>query len=117
MTLMFCFFGHFFLFFFLFSFPSSSSFLTICIWFETHLLRYCKSKGVLAGVPFFNAVFAEVGCSVEWSASEGDHIDPGAAGKVPIATVKGKARHLLIGERTALNIICRSSGIASKAAR
>jgi len=78
---------------------------------------YCKSKGVLAGVPFFNAIFAEVGCTVEWSATEGEHIDPGVGGKVAIATVKGKARHLLIGERTALNVICRSSGIASKAAR
>lgn len=45
------------------------------------LHRYCKSEGVLAGVPFFNAIFAEVGCTVEWSAAEGDHIDPGAGGK------------------------------------
>ena len=46
-----------------------------------HAHRYCKSEGVLAGVPFFNAIFAEVGCTVEWSAAEGDHIDPGAGGK------------------------------------
>ena len=31
-----------------------------------------------------------------------------------IATVKGKARHLLLGERVALNILARCSGIATK---
>jgi len=31
-----------------------------------------------------------------------------------VATVKGKARHLLLGERIALNILARCSGIATK---
>ena len=31
-----------------------------------------------------------------------------------VATVKGKARHLLLGERVALNILARCSGIATK---
>lgn len=33
--------------------------------------------------------------------------------KVHVATVKGKARHILLGERTALNILTRASGIAT----
>jgi nicotinate-nucleotide pyrophosphorylase (carboxylating) len=31
-----------------------------------------------------------------------------------VATVKGKARHLLLGERVALNLLARCSGIATK---
>ena len=31
-----------------------------------------------------------------------------------VATVRGKARHLLLGERVALNMLARCSGIATK---
>jgi nicotinate-nucleotide pyrophosphorylase len=31
-----------------------------------------------------------------------------------VATVRGKARHLLLGERVALNLLARCSGIATK---
>lgn len=34
-----------------------------------------------------------------------------------VATVSGKCRHILLGERTALNILTRASGIASLAKR
>lgn len=37
-----------------------------------------------------------------------------SSGKVPVAKVKGPARNLLIGERTALNTLARCSGIATK---
>ena len=42
--------------------------------------------------------------------------DPAEAdgGKVKAATVSGKARNILMGERIALNVLCRSSGIATK---
>ncbi len=74
-----------------------------------------KSKGMLCGVPFFNAVFAALECTVEWQVEEGHSIDPSTTpgGKVLVATVKGKARHVLLGERTALNILTRASGIAT----
>lgn len=49
---------------------------------------------------------------VEWSAIEGDYLNPDD--KIAIAHVYGKARHLLLGERIALNIISRCSGIALK---
>jgi nicotinate-nucleotide pyrophosphorylase (carboxylating) len=66
---------------------------------------------VLAGVPFFEAVFAELGCTVEWQLAEGDAI----AAPAQVALVRGPARMLLLGERTALNIISRASGIAAAA--
>jgi nicotinate-nucleotide pyrophosphorylase (carboxylating) len=55
-----------------------------------------------------------MGYRVEWSANEGDYLNPNAEGKIAIAHVHGKARHLLLGERIALNIISRCSGIALK---
>ncbi|KAJ2901842.1 hypothetical protein MKZ38_001321 [Zalerion maritima] len=77
-----------------------------------------KSAGILAGVPFFDEVFAQCGCEVQWETKEGCHIDTmtgnhGKKGKAKIATVKGPVRGLLIGERVALNILARCSGIAS----
>jgi nicotinate-nucleotide pyrophosphorylase (carboxylating) len=66
---------------------------------------------VLAGVPFFDAVFAELGCTVEWLAREGDVLVPPARA----AVVRGPTRALLLGERTALNILARASGIATAA--
>ena len=71
----------------------------------------CKSSGTLCGIPFFNMVFAELDCSVEWSYSEGDELTP----VCEVARVKGPACKLLQGERTALNVLTRSSGIATHA--
>lgn len=36
---------------------------------------FCKSSGILAGVPFVNAVFRELECSVEWLCKEGQYLD------------------------------------------
>lgn len=77
-----------------------------------------KSPGVLAGVPFVDVVFTELGCTVEWLFPEGHNIvlnDQCQA--ITIARVYGKARHLLLGERVALNILARASGISSGAQR
>ncbi|CCX33306.1 nicotinate-nucleotide pyrophosphorylase [Pyronema domesticum] len=73
---------------------------------------YCKSAGVLAGVPFFLEVFRQLGCEVEFHYKEGEYLDP-AGGKIKAATVRGPARQLLLGERVALNTLSRCSGIAS----
>jgi len=83
-----------------------------------------KSAGILAGIPFFDEVFRQVGCTVEWHAREGSHIQ-GARGekfhsssashtKTKLATVSGPTRGILLGERVALNILARCSGIASQ---
>ncbi|KAJ3274731.1 hypothetical protein HDV01_002253 [Terramyces sp. JEL0728] len=74
-----------------------------------------KASGVLAGVPFFNEVFAQVGCKVEWYLKEGEEFNPGPTGKLKVAKVTGPARKLLLGERPALNMLARASGIATRA--
>lgn len=73
----------------------------------------CKSPGHLCGVPFFDAVFEELGCSVQWNYEEGDAVEP----ICEVARVSGPANRILQGERTALNVITRASGIATQARR
>jgi nicotinate-nucleotide pyrophosphorylase (carboxylating) len=79
-----------------------------------------NGQGVLAGVPFFDEVFRQLGClyspkpsfltrSVEWHMAEGSEFSPIAK----VATVSGPARKLLLGERVALNALARCSGIAT----
>lgn len=78
---------------------------------EARLL--CKTpNSVLAGSPFFTAVFTEVGCTVEWIYQEGADIGPDAV--TLTAVVRGPARSLLLGERPALNCLARASGIATR---
>lgn len=71
----------------------------------------CKSPGVLCGVPFVEMIFSELGCTVEWKFSEGDELSP----ICQVARVRGPANKLLQGERTALNVLTRASGVASYA--
>eukprot|EP00581_Thalassiosira_minuscula_P029838 CAMPEP_0183778110 /NCGR_PEP_ID=MMETSP0739-20130205/50702_1 /TAXON_ID=385413 /ORGANISM="Thalassiosira miniscula, Strain CCMP1093" /LENGTH=321 /DNA_ID=CAMNT_0026020401 /DNA_START=32 /DNA_END=997 /DNA_ORIENTATION=- len=82
---------------------------------------WMKSSGVLAGIPFFQAVFDACGeCSVQWedNAIEGTNFDTigdinGDVKKIKLATVTGPVSHLLRGERTALNSMSRCSGVAT----
>ena len=71
----------------------------------------CKEKGILAGLPIAKAVFVKLDSSVELSGEENDG-DPIDAGDV-IAHIKGSQKHILTGERLALNILQRLSGIAT----
>ncbi|KAG2156242.1 Quinolinate phosphoribosyl transferase [Suillus clintonianus] len=80
---------------------------------EAFLFGKGKQTAVLAGRPFFNEVFAQLGCEVEWHIQEGETFEP----VKHVATVRGKARHLLLGERIALNMLARCSGIATKSKR
>ncbi len=73
----------------------------------------CKSEGVLAGVPFFDCVFAELGCTVQWFYKEGDFLTP----VTRVAVVEGAVRKILAGERVALNCLCRASGVATVSKR
>ncbi len=78
-----------------------------------HLL--CKSPGILAGLPFFNEVFRQLDCSVEWHYDEGSFLDTASnGGKIKVATVSGPTRKLLLGERVALNTLARCSGVATR---
>lgn len=72
-----------------------------------------KSEGVLAGVPFFEEVFKQLDCTVEWHINEGESFSP----IKHCATVRGPVRKLLLGERVALNALARCSGIATKSSR
>jgi nicotinate-nucleotide pyrophosphorylase (carboxylating) len=81
---------------------------------EQTALLYAKAPGVLAGVPFFNETFHQVDCQVEWLVKEGQEFDP-KGGKLLIAKVQGPVRKLLLGERVALNMLARASGIATRA--
>ncbi|KAG5220234.1 Quinolinate phosphoribosyl transferase [Salix suchowensis] len=85
---------------------------------EAFLFGKGKIPAVLAGSPFFTEVFAQLGFArtepyarrVKWHTQEGETFEP----VKHVATVSGKARHLLLGERVALNILARCSGIATK---
>ncbi len=71
----------------------------------------CKSPGVLCGTPFVNSIFEELGCIIEWKYKEGDRVKE----KERVAIIKGPANKVLQGERTALNVLTRASGIATHA--
>ncbi|XP_017651269.1 nicotinate-nucleotide pyrophosphorylase [carboxylating] isoform X3 [Nannospalax galili] len=73
---------------------------------------WAKSPGVLAGRPFFDAIFAQLSCQVSWFLPEGSKLAP----VVKVAEVRGPVQYLLLGERVALNTLARCSGIASAAA-
>jgi len=77
-------------------------------------ILWAKTSGMLAGVPFFDAVFESLGCTVEWLLRDGAILDT-TEGKVAVANVRGPCRQILIGERTSLNIISRASGVATVA--
>ncbi|THH31294.1 hypothetical protein EUX98_g2863 [Antrodiella citrinella] len=77
---------------------------------EAFLLGKGRDTAVLAGKPFFEEVFAQLGCTVEWHMAEGETFEP----VKHVATVRGKTRHILLGERVALNMLARCSGIATK---
>jgi len=72
-----------------------------------------KAKGVFAGRPFVDEIFRQLDCKVTWFLSEGEEFEPIKV----VAEVTGTARNLLIGERTALNVIARASGVATRARR
>lgn len=76
---------------------------------ETAVLL-CKSPGVLSGRPFFDAVFQQLNCKIDWCYEEGVPLTP----ICKVAYVKGKVSDILLGERIALNVVTRSSGISTQ---
>lgn len=75
----------------------------------------CNEPAVLCGRPWFDEVFrrldAEV--SVAWHHDDGEHVPAGST----VCTLRGPARALLSGERTALNFLQTLSGTATAARR
>ncbi|MBI4259597.1 MAG: carboxylating nicotinate-nucleotide diphosphorylase [Actinobacteria bacterium] len=70
-----------------------------------------RAAGVVAGLPVFRAVYAELDplVAVEWSVRDGDAVSPGDV----LGTVGGPARSVLTGERVALNFLTLLSGVAT----
>ena len=69
-----------------------------------------KEKGVMAGLFTFNRVFEILGnVEVDFFKTDGEQVIPGDK----IALIRGNARSILTGERTALNLLQRLSGIAT----
>ena len=74
-----------------------------------------KSGGVVAGLPVATRVFDTLDATLIFQAfvNDGDKVVAGA----PLAEVRGSAKTILIGERTALNFLQRLSGIATLTAQ
>jgi nicotinate-nucleotide pyrophosphorylase (carboxylating) len=74
-----------------------------------------KQRGVVYGLEVAAEVFRQAGAGeLERLAPEGDWRD---AVPADVAAVSGPARALLAGERTALNLLCHLSGVATLTAR
>lgn len=73
---------------------------------------HVKESGIIAGLPIAKLVFEVVDSSLvfEPKVQDGDYVDKGTV----LATVEGSTHSLLIGERLALNLMQRLSGIATK---
>ena len=74
-----------------------------------------REAAVLCGQPWFEAVFEQLDPSVEirWHAAEGALTDPDTL----VASLRGPARALLTGERTALNFLQTLSAVATQTRR
>lgn len=78
---------------------------------QAHATFLAKATGVIAGLSVVDLVFATVDSSlkVTWSAADGDTVTKGDK----FGVVHGSAISILTGERVALNILQRMSGIAT----
>jgi len=74
-----------------------------------------REAAVLCGRPWFDEVFRQLDGSVrvEWEAAEGADVNPGQR----LCRLRGPARALLTGERTALNFLQTLSGTATATRR
>ena len=67
-----------------------------------------KERGVVCGLLVAAEVFAELGAQLEPLVADGDELEP-----LKLASVTGPARAILTGERLALNLVGRLSGVAT----
>ncbi len=73
---------------------------------------HAKQSGILAGIPLARLVFEVVDQSLSFNAQavDGDRVERGTI----LAVVEGSTHSILTGERLALNLLQRLSGIATK---
>lgn len=74
----------------------------------------CKEEAVVAGRPWFDACHRALDSEVaiEWRVQEGERVQAGAV----LATLSGRARALVSGERASLNFMQTLSGTATTTA-
>jgi nicotinate-nucleotide pyrophosphorylase (carboxylating) len=74
-----------------------------------------REAAVICGQPWFDEVFTRLDRTVEvhWEVQEGAHVSPNQQ----LCTLRGPARAMLTGERTALNFLQTLSGTASTVRR
>ncbi|PJC05861.1 MAG: nicotinate-nucleotide diphosphorylase (carboxylating), partial [Gallionellales bacterium CG_4_9_14_0_8_um_filter_55_61] len=74
-----------------------------------------RQSGVLCGTDWFDAVFLSLDpdCKIRWQAIDGDAIRPGQT----LCELGGRARALLTGERSALNLLQTLSATATTTRR
>ncbi len=68
-----------------------------------------RGDGVVAGLPVAEAVMDVVGARCATVAADGARVHPGDV----LLSASGRTRDLLTGERTALNLLCHLSGVAT----
>lgn len=81
---------------------------------DSHTSEACylaKDTGILAGIDVALRVFALLDDTIQWEIFRRDG-DPVQKGEV-IATLKGRTKTILKGERTSLNLLQHMSGIAT----
>jgi nicotinate-nucleotide pyrophosphorylase (carboxylating) len=71
---------------------------------------FSREKCIIAGVDEIKKVFDETGAKVFFSVKNGDKIEKNKI----VAKLKGPIRSILLGERLALNILGRMSGVATE---
>ena len=74
----------------------------------------CKEEAVVAGRPWFDACHRalDAAVAIEWRVQEGDRVRAGTV----LATLSGRARALVSGERASLNFMQTLSGTATTTA-
>jgi nicotinate-nucleotide pyrophosphorylase (carboxylating) len=89
-----------------------TSLTTIPVDHHSIAIIHVKEAGIIAGLPVAEAVFATVDPSISFKAKtqDGNFVEKGTI----LAEVEGNTRNILLGERLALNLMQRLSGIATK---
>ncbi len=76
---------------------------------QTEATVFCKEDAVVAGLKEASKVFTILGCTVKLLKKDGASVEA----ETPIMQISGAGKAILKGERTALNILMRMSGIAT----
>ena len=73
---------------------------------------FAREQAMICGIPWFQEVFKQLddNLELEWEINEGDLVDTNQL----LVTIRGNARNILTGERTALNFLQTLSGTATK---